>query len=245
MTPLLVEAATALRRMTRRRVVLAVGALDLALLLYTAVMDPVDSARAAFSAATALAALTVVVLSAGIVADDRGAGRLAVASAHPARRADWVMGRWLAVAGPAAAVATLAAGTLLATVPARPGAVAVALGWAAATAYLAALAGLAVALSCTVGSTPQIFALLAVLVLGAVPPDVVVHAIESAWIRGLARGVWTLLPTPWTLGRLHDWSLAGGPPAPAAAASLAVQAAGWLVVGARTLTRAELATRSA
>jgi len=244
MTPLLVEAATALRRMARRRAVLAVGVLDLALLLHTAVLDPVDSAHAALSAATALAALTVLVLSAGIVADDRTAGRLAVASAHPARRADWVIGRWLAVLGPAAAAATLAAAALLATAPARPGAVAVALGWAAGTAYLAALAGLAVALSCMVGSTPQIFALLAVLVLGAVPPDVAVHAIDSTWIRGLARGLWTLLPTPWTLGRLHDWSLGRGQPAPAAAVLLAVQAAGWLAVGARTLNRAELVTRS-
>jgi len=244
MTPLLAEAATTLRRMTRRRVVLAVGALDLALLLYAALVDPVDSARAALSAAAALAALTVVVLSAGIVADDRAAGRLAVAAAHPARPADWVMGRWLAVFGPAAAAATLAAGALLVTAPTRPGALAVALGWAAGTAYLAALAALAVALSCAVGSTPQIFALLALLVLGAVPPDIVVHALEGAWVRGLARGLWTSLPTPWMLGRLHDWSLAGGQPAPLAAASLVVQSAGWLVLGARSLSRAEFAARS-
>ena len=244
MTLVLVEAATALRRMTRRRVVLAVGALDLGLLLYAAFLDPADSARAALSAAAALAALTVVVLSAGIVADDQAAGRLAVASAHPARRADWVAGRWLAVVGPTAAVATLAAATLLATAPAPPGALAVAFGCAALTVYLAALSGLAVALSCRVGPTPQIFALLAVLVLGAVPPDVVVHSLESTWIRALARGLWVLLPTPWTLGRLHDWSLAGGPPAPLAAASLAAQAAGWVVLGARSLSRVELAARS-
>ena len=230
MTLVLVEAATALRRMTRRRVVLAVGALDLGLLLYAAFLDPADSARAA--------------LSAGIVADDQAAGRLAVASAHPARRADWVAGRWLAVVGPTAAVATLAAATLLATAPAPPGALAVAFGCAALTVYLAALSGLAVALSCRVGPTPQIFALLAVLVLGAVPPDVVVHSLESTWIRALARGLWVLLPTPWTLGRLHDWSLAVGPPAPLAAASLAAQAAGWVVLGARSLSRVELAARS-
>jgi hypothetical protein len=242
MTPLLVEAATALRRMARRRVVLAVGALDLALLLYAAFLDPADSARAALSAAAALAALTAVVLSAGIVADDRAAGRLAVASAHPSRRADWVVGRWLAVVGPTVAVATLAAGTLLATAPAQPGALPVALGCAALTAYLAALSGLAVALSCRVGPTPQIFALLAVLVLGAVPPDVVVHSIEGAWTHALARGLWVLLPTPWTLGRLHGWTLAGGPPAPLAAASLVAQAVGWLVLGVRSLSRAELAT---
>jgi len=244
MTPLLMEAATTLRRLARRRVVLAVAALDLVLLLYTAILDPVDSARAALSAATALGALTVVVLSAGIVADDRASGRLAVAAAHPADRADWVMGRWLAVVALAAATAALAGGALLATAPARAGAVSVALGWAAGTVYLAALAGLAVALSCAVGSTSQIFTLLAVLALGAMPPDVAVHGFDSAWLRALARGLWTLLPTPWTLGRLHDWSLAGGAPAPLAAAALASQAAAWLVVGARTLRRAELATRS-
>lgn len=245
MSLVLAEAATALRRLTRRRVVLAVGVLDLALLLYTATLEPVDTARAALSAAGALAALTVVVLSAGIVADDRAAGRLAAAAAHPLPRATWVAGRWLAVLGPAVAVASLAGGALLATSPARPGAGAIALGGLALAGYLAALAGLAVALSCVLGSTSQIFTLLAVLVVGAVPPDIVVAGAASAWIRVPARGLWLLLPTPWALGALHDWGLAGGPPASLPAASLAVQAAGWLVVGVRLLNRAELAARSA
>jgi hypothetical protein len=244
MTPLVVEAATTLRRLARRRVALAVGAVDLALLLYTAVLDPVDSVRAALSAAAALAALTVLVLAAGIVADDRAAGRLAVAAAHPTRRAGWVVGRWLAVLGPAGAVGTLAAGLLLATAPARPAAFGILAGWAALLVYLAALAGLAVALSCAVGSTPQIFALLAVLVLGAVPPDIAVQGLGSAPVSSLARGVWTALPTPWTLGRLEEWAVSGGARAPLAAAALALQVAVWLAAGARSLSRAELAARS-
>jgi hypothetical protein len=245
MRPLVAEAATTLRRMTRRRATLAVAALDLALLLYTVVLDPADTARSALSVAAALAALTVVVLAAGIVADDRAAGRLAVAAAHPARRADWVMGRWLGVFGPAAAVATLAGGVLLAAATARTDAAGMALGWAATMVYLAALAGVAVALSCAVGATTQIFALLAVLVVGAVPPDVAVPAVASVWVRALARGLWSVVPTPWMLGRLHDWSLAGGEPAPLVAVALAAQAAGWLLAGARSLGRAELAAGSA
>jgi hypothetical protein len=243
MSPLLAEAATTLQRLTRRRVVLAVGAVDLALLLYTTVLDPTDSPRAALAASAVLAALAVVVLSAGIVADDRAAGRLAVAAAHPARRADWVTGRWLAVVVAAGAAATMAAGLLLATTPVRPGALGILAGWAVLIAYLAALAGLAVALSCAMGSTPQIFALLAVLVLGAVPPDVAVHALGSGAIHVLARGLWAALPTPWTLGRLEEWALAGGAPAPLAAAALAIQVAVWPAMGARALGRAELASR--
>jgi hypothetical protein len=138
----------------------------------------------------------------------------------------------------------LAVGVLLATAPARPAALGVALSGAALVAYLAALAGLAVALSCALGSTPQIFALLALLVLGAVPPDLAMHGLAGAWSRVVARGLWTVLPTPWTLGRLEEWGLAGGEPAPLAAAALAAQTAIWLAVGARSLSRTQLAARS-
>ncbi len=245
MTPILVEAASALRRLARRRVVLAVGAVDALWLLYTAVQDPAESARAALTTGAVLASLTVIVLSAGIVADDRAAGRLALAAAHPTRRAHWVIGRWLAVVGPAVAVATLAAGVLLVAGPARLDVPGTALGWAADAGYVAALASLAVALSCVIGSTPQIFALLAVLVLGALPPEFVVRGLGGAWLADVARGLWTLVPTPWSLGRLHGWSFGSGGSAPLAALSLVLQVALWLGAGARALGRAELAARSA
>jgi hypothetical protein len=53
-----------------------------------------------------------------------------------------------------------------------------------------------------------------------------------------------VLPTPWALGRLHDWQLSGGAPAPLLAVSLVAQAPFWLAAGARTLRRAELGKRS-
>lgn len=245
MTPILVEAANALRRLARRRVVLAVGAVDALWLLVTVVQDPAESARAALAMGAVLASLTVIVLSAGIVADDRAAGRLAVAAAHPARQSHWVIGRWLAVFGAGVAVAAFAACVLLVAVPAPLDVPGIALGWAAEAVYVAALAGLAVALSCVVGSTPQIFALLAVLVLGALPPDAVVRGLGGAWITGLARGLWTLLPTPWSLGRLHGWAFGSGGSAPVTALMLVLQVALWLGAGARALGRAELAARSA
>ena len=244
MTLVSVESASALRRLARRRTVLTVAGLDLALLLYTAFLDPAESARAALSAAAVLGAFTVLVLSAGIVADDRAAGRLALAATHPASRACWVLGRWLAVFGPAAAVLTVAAGVLLVTGSGPRHPAFIVLGWTAGLAYLAALAALAIALSCRVGSTVQLLALVAVLVLGAMPPEIAVHALGSAWARTAARAVWTVLPTPWALGRLHDWSLAGGAPAPLLAVSLVVQAVVWLGAGARSLERAELGARS-
>jgi hypothetical protein len=243
MTLLMVEAATTLRRLVRRRTVLAVCALDLGLLLYTAVVDRVGSARDALSAASALAALTVLVFAAGIVADDRAAGRLAVAGTHPAPRGLWVVGRWLAVFVTASAVLTVAAGVLLAAGGGQRVTSAVSLGWAAGLAYTAALAAVATALSCGVGSTVQTLTLVALLVVGAMPPEVALHALGGAWVE-VARGLWALCPTPWALGRLHAWSLAGAAPAPHIAVSLVAQTAIALAAGARALERAELGARS-
>lgn len=238
-----VEAATTARRLVRRRAVRVVAGLDFLLLLYTALADRPDSARAALSAAAALAALTVLVLAAGLVADDRAAGRLALAGTHPSPRAVWVVGRWLAVFMAAAAVFTVAGAVLIArgSEPCDP--VRLAAGWGTGLAFTAALAALAIALSCRVGSTPQVLLLVAVLVLGAMPPEVVLHPLGGPWSTA-ARALWALLPTPWALRRLHAWELATGSPAPFVALSFPAQALLWLWVAGRALQRAELGARS-
>jgi hypothetical protein len=242
-TPYLVEARCALRRLARRRTLPATLALCAVFLVYAGVVHPVATVRGALSAATALATIVVLIVSAGSIADDRERGRLAVAATHPAPPAVWVIGRWLAVWG--VAVAVLAVGTvlLLAVVGGPRGAGGVALAEAAAVVHLAALASLAVALSCGAGSTPQLLLLLALCVVGAVPPDLVAQPL-GAWAGGAARVLWTLLPTSWSLGRLDEWCLEGGAPAPLLALILALQPVVWLGAGARRLAAAELAARA-
>ena len=92
----LVEAGCTLRRLARRRTAPATIALAAALLGYAAVVNPVVTARDALSAATAIAAIVVLVLATGIVGDDRERGRLALAATHPSPPWVWVVGRWLA-----------------------------------------------------------------------------------------------------------------------------------------------------
>lgn len=243
MTPLLVEAACALRRVARRRTLPAILALCAIFLVYASVVNPVATARQALSAATAIASVVVLIVSAGVIADDRERGRLALAGTHPVAPVVWVFGRWLAVWGLAAAVLGVASIILLAVAAGLPDAGGVALATAAALAHLAALASLAVALSCGVGSTAQLLLLLALWVVGAVPPEVIAQSVGGAWAGGAARALWTALPTSWTLSRLHAWSLGAGPPEPTLALVLVLQPALWLGAGARRLAAAELAVR--
>ena len=243
MTPLLVEAACTLRRVARRRTLPAILALCALFLVYAGVVNPVATARDALSAATAIASVVVLIVSAGVIADDRERGRLALAGTHPVPPAVWVLGRWLAVLG-LAAIALSVASTILLVVAAGPrDAGGVALAAAADLAHLAALASLAVALSCGVGSTAQLLSLLALWVVGAVPPEVVAQSVGGAWAGGVTRALWAALPTSWTLSRLHAWSLAAGPPEPTLALVLILQPLLWLGAGARRLADVELAAR--
>jgi hypothetical protein len=242
-TPHLVEAGCALRRLARRRVLPAIGALDALFLGYAGIVNPVVTARGALSAATALATVTLLIASAGVIADDWLRGRLAVAATHPAPPAVWVIGRWLAVWGVAAATLGAASAVLLAVAGGPHGTAGVALAEAAALAHLAALAALAVALSCAAGPTAQILILIALGVAGAVPPEIVAQPLGGPWAAGLARALWTALPTSWALGRLHEWSLAGGAPAPTLALVLILQPVLWLGAGTRRLAVAELGVR--
>ncbi|HXY70368.1 MAG TPA: hypothetical protein VEH62_13035, partial [Gemmatimonadales bacterium] len=121
MRPVLVEAACTLRRLARRRT--GAGALGLGamLLAYAGAVRPVATAQGALSAASAVGAAVLLVISAGIVADDRERGRLALAATHPSPPAVWVVGRWLAAAGVASAAFAVAAAALLAVAgEARP-----------------------------------------------------------------------------------------------------------------------------
>jgi len=239
----LVEAACMLRRLSRRRTVPATLALAAALLGYAALVNPVVTARDALSAAAAIAAIVVLVLATGIVDDDRERARLALAATHPAPPPVWVVGRWLAVLGAAAAAFAVAAAVLLAVARGPRPAAGVALGAVAALAHLAALAALAVALSCGLGSAPQLLVLLAVLGLGAVPPQIAAAALGHP-AEVVVRTLWAALPTSWALSRLHGWILAAGPAGPWLAVALALQPALWLGAGARRLGAAELAVRA-
>lgn len=243
MSAVVAEAGTTLRRLVRRRTTLVVGGLALVLALYGALIAPAASSRAALSEAGALAALTVLVLAAGIVSDDRAAGRLALAYTHPAPRAAWVLGRWMAVAACGVAVLTVAAALLVAGTGSCDAA-RTALAWGAGAVFTAALAALTVALSCRVGPTAQVLLVTALLVAGAMPPDVAAQQTLGAGWTAIAGALWTLLPTPWALGRVHAWVWAGGA-VPLAAAALPVQVALWLWAGARALERAELGMRDA
>jgi len=242
-TPVLVEAGCALRRLARRRTFPASAALCLVFLGYAGVVHPVDGPRGALSAATAVATLVLLIVSTGAIADDRERGRLAVAATHPAPPAVWVVGRWLAAWGVVVAVLLVMSLALLA-VAGAPGAGRVALAAAASALHLGALAAVAVALSCGAGATAQLLVLLALCVVGAVPPEVVAQP-AGPWAAGVARAVWTALPTSWALGRLDEWCLAGGAPAPLLVLVLALQPLLWLGAGARRLATSELAARGA
>jgi hypothetical protein len=242
-TPILEEARCTLQRVARRRAARGAALLDVALLGYAAVVRPVATARDAVSAASAVAALTVLVVAAGVIADDRERGRLALAATHPVPPGTWVAGRWLAVTSLAGAVLVVASLVLLGVAGAWRPPAGVALALAASLAHFAALSAVAVGLSCRVGATAQVLALLAVLIVGAVPPDVAATSVPVAWAGAAAQLLWAALPTSWALGRLHAWSLAGGEPAPLVVAALALQTAAWLAAGTRDLGRAELAGR--
>jgi len=242
-TACLLESLVTARRLARRRVPLGVGLPVALALLYAGVVRPVDGSRAALSAATALASLVVLVASAGLVADDRSRGRLAMTATHPAPPAAWVVGRWLAVSAFGAAALGASSAILLAAAHARVAAAVVAASELFALAHVAALASVAVALSCAAGPTAQVLLLLGLWVAGALPPESAGALAGAVWLTGLVRALWTALPSAWTLGRLLDWALGAGAAAPVAVLVLALQPALWLSAGARRLARSELAVR--
>jgi ABC-type transport system involved in multi-copper enzyme maturation permease subunit len=239
----LVEALTFARRLARRRLVQIVFALDAAALALAVFVSPVASVQAAFAAAQALGALTVLVLASGCVAEDRCAARLALAATHPAPRTAWILGRWLAVGGGAAAVTVLVAVVGAVAGPGFGSAARFAAAAAAAVIDLAALAALAVALSCAAGSTGQVLALLGLLLIGLLPPAVVASALATAWLEPATRVAWTILPAPWALDRLQGWALGAEGSQPLLALALLAQTPLWLAAGARAIAGAELGAR--
>ncbi len=237
----LVEAAAFARRLARRRLVIVTLALDAGVLVWAAFVAPVESVRAALASAHGLGALTTLVLASGCVADDRESGRLALCATHPAPRASWVAGRWLAVTAGAGAV-TVASAVAIAAAGPGLGPSGFALGTLSAVLHVAALAALAVAISCAAGATAQVLVLLALLVVGFLPPEVVSQAL-AAWTAPLCGAAWALLPTPWALDRLQGWALALEPPSPLLALALVAQPPFWLLAGSRALRRAERGAR--
>ncbi len=241
----LVEAATTVRRLARRRAVLVVLLLDLAALLYGVLLAPSATAAGALASASALGAFTLLVLSAGIVADDRASGRLAIAATHPVSSGELVAGRWLAVVALSVAVASIVGVPLtLAARGGAPGVAALACALAAAACHLAALGALALLLSCGVGPTPQVLTLLGVIVVGVVPPALAADALPWAALRPPFRALWLLLPAPWALDRLQAWALGLQAAAPLVLGALLVQTPLFLAAGSRALGRAELGARS-
>jgi hypothetical protein len=238
-----VEALTFARRLARRRLVGTTLGLDAAMLAWIVLVSPARSLRVAFAAAQGLGALTALVLAAGCVADDRGAGRLVLGATHPAPRAAWVLGRWLAAAAGAAAVTTVAAVAAALTGPGLGPPVPFALGLAALVLHVAALTALAVALSCGAGGTAQVLTLLGLLALGLLPPEVVAGALAGAWAVPVSRVAWALLPTPWALDRIQAWVLGVEAAHPLLLLALLAQPPLWLAAGARSLARAELGAR--
>jgi hypothetical protein len=237
----LIEALTFARRLARRRVVVTTLALDAALALWL-VASPVDSERAAATAAQGLGVLTALVLASGCIADDRVAGRLLLGATHPAPPSTWVLGRWLAVATGACAV-TLAA-TVLITLAGPGFGRASAFGAAVGCVHLAALAALAALLSTTAGATAQMLALLGVLLIGLVPPDVLAGMLAAPWLETVARVAWAALPTPWALDRLQAWAAGLEGPHLVLLLALLAQPPLALALGARTVARAELGARA-
>ena len=239
----LIEAATFARRLARRRIVAIVFGLDAAALAWVAFVSPPGSLRAAFGAAQALGALTTLVLASGCVGDDRTAGRLVLGATHPAPRSAWVLGRWLAIAAGAGGVTVVAAVVAMVAGPGLAGAWAFALGAMAAVLHVGAFAALAVALSCAGGSTEQVLMLLALLVVGVIPPEILGSMLAAAWLEPVARVAWSLLPTPWALDRLQAWVAGAEGPHPVLALALLAQTPLWLSTGSRAVARAELAAR--
>jgi hypothetical protein len=241
---ILVEALTFGRRLSRRRLVVTTLVLDAAALAWATLIAPVGSVRAGFAAAEGLGALTTLVLASGCVADDWSAGRLALGATHPAPRSAWILGRWLSVAVGAGAVTVLAAVALALAGPGLGPAARFALGALAALLHVAALAALAVALSCAAGGTGQVLVLLGVLLIGLVPPEVVAGMVAGAWAVPLTGVAWAILPTPWAPDRLQAWALGAEGSHPLLALALLAQTPLWLAVGARTIARAQLGARS-
>lgn len=239
----LVEALTFARRLVRRRRVAIVFALDAAVLAWFAVVSPAGSLRAAFAVAQGLGALATLVLSSGCVADDQSAGRLLLGATHPVPRSAWVLGRWLTVAAGAACVTVGAAVVVALGGPGVGRAGAFALGVGAAALHAGAFAALAVALSCGAGGTEQVLALVGLLLLGLVPPDVLATMLTAPWLEPVTRAAWTALPTPWALDRVQAWALGAEGPHPVPALALLAQTPFWLAAGARAAARAELGAR--
>jgi|GEM_PF-6885169 len=240
----LVEGLSFARRLARRRVVVITLALDAVAVAWILATAPGESPHAALGAAQALGALTTLVLASGCIADDRAAGRLLLAATHPSPRSAIVLGRWLAVAAPSAAV-TLVAATLIAL--AGPGLGRVSgfvLGAAAGCLHVAAFGALAVSLSTGAGATAQVLTLLGLLLIGLVPPDVLASLLAAPWLEPVTRAAWTGLPTPWALDRIQAWVTGVEGPHPALALALVAQPPVVLAAGARALARAELGARS-
>ncbi len=243
MSLVLIEALTFARRLARRRVVVTTLALCAAATGWCVVF-PVGSARGALDAAHGLGLLATLVLAAGCIGDDRAAGRLLLAATHPAPRSAWIVGRWLAVAAGAAAVTLPAAVAIALAGPGLGRPALFGLGLAAAAVHLAAFAALAVLLSAVAGVTEQVLALLALLVVGLIPPDVLAGLLGAPWHEPATRVAWTALPTPWALDRAQAWVLGRGDPQVVQALALVAQAPLALALGARALARAELGARA-
>jgi len=241
---ILVEALTYALRLVRRRLVVTTLVLEAAVLAWAVVISPVGSLRATFAAAQGLGALTTLVLASGCVADDRSAGRLVLGATHPAPRRAWILGRWLTVAGAAAAVTAMAAIVAALAGPGFGSPRGFALGVAAAALHVGAFGALAVALSCGAGGTGQVLALLGLLVIGLVPPEVVAGTLARAWAEPVARVAWAALPTPWALDRIQAWALGAEGPHPLLALALLTQPPLWLAAGVRAIAHAELGARS-
>ena len=239
----LVEALTFARRLARRRVVWVTLGLDAAAVAWLVVAAPAGAARAAAAAAHGLGIATALVLSSGCVADDRAAGRLLLEATHPAPRSAWVLGRWLTVFAGAAGVTVAATALTLLAGPGPRALGASCLGLAAAVVQLGAFAALAVALSVGAGATEQVLALLALLVAGLVPPDVLAGLLGAPWLEPAARAAWTALPTPWAVDRVQAWAAGAEGAHPVLALALFAQAPLALAAGVWAMGRAELGAR--
>ena len=241
---ILVEALTFARRLARRRIVVTTLLLDTAVLAWAVFVSPVSSLQSALAAAQGLGELTTLVLASGCVADDRSCARLVLCATHPAPRSAWILGRWLAV-GATAVVVTVVVGVVAALAgPGLQPSGAFALGVVAAALHVTALAALAVALSTGAGGTGQVLALLGLLVIGLVPPEVVAGALNATWAEPITRFAWAVLPAPWALDRLQAWALGAEGPHPLLALALLGQTPLWLAAGTRAIARAELGARS-
>ena len=89
----------------------------------------------------------------------------------------------------------------------------------------------------------QVLALLGLLVIGLIPPDVVTGLLGAAWAEPAARVAWAVLPTPWALDRIQAWGLGAEATHPLLALALLAQTPLWLAAGSRAIARAELGAR--